>query len=125
MSEFNDGGPAFPWGEHGTHLGGMTLRDYFAAKELSKVEAVSVCALPSDYDRFADHCYRMADAMLRAQGATIAYYLTMESAPLTREILIYDDDLDWQIAWMDEGYWASAEGQLLNPRCWMEKPAKP
>lgn len=31
MSEVNDGGPAFPWGEHGTVLGGMTLRDYFAA----------------------------------------------------------------------------------------------
>lgn len=26
----DDGGPAFPWGEHGTVLGGMTIRDYFA-----------------------------------------------------------------------------------------------
>ena len=30
MSDKETGGPAFPWGEHGTHLGGMTLRDYFA-----------------------------------------------------------------------------------------------
>lgn len=28
--EVDTGGPAFPWGEHGTVLGGMTIRDYFA-----------------------------------------------------------------------------------------------
>lgn len=31
----DDGGPAFPQGEHGDHIGGMTLRDYFAGKALS------------------------------------------------------------------------------------------
>ena len=31
MSTKGDGGPAFPCGEHGTVLGGMTLRDYFIA----------------------------------------------------------------------------------------------
>ena len=31
MSNKDNGGQAFPWGEHGTVLGGMTLRDYFAA----------------------------------------------------------------------------------------------
>jgi hypothetical protein len=65
------------------------------------------------------------DIAYRALKITTQASQPMASAPLTREILIYDDDLDWQIAWMDEGYWASAEGQLLNPRCWMEKPAKP
>ena len=124
MSEFNDGGPAFPWGEHGTHLGGMTLRDYFAAKAMAAI-IFSEGVMEGSNDVDALRAYDYADAMIRAQGATIAYYLTMESAPLTREILIYDDDLDWQIAWMDEGYWASAEGRLLNPRCWMEKPTKP
>ncbi|PRE20318.1 hypothetical protein [Burkholderia multivorans] len=48
---------------------GMSLRDYFAAKELSKVDCVEVCDVQGAYDRLADHCYRMADAMLRARGA--------------------------------------------------------
>lgn len=26
----DDGGPAFPWGEHGDRLGGMSVRDVFA-----------------------------------------------------------------------------------------------
>ena len=65
MSGKDNGGPAFPWGEHGTHLGGMTLRDYFAAKELSKTEGAYVCDEPKTYERLADHCYRMADAMLK------------------------------------------------------------
>ena len=43
---------------------GITLRDYFAGKELSKTEAVDVCGTTYDYARLADHCYRMADAML-------------------------------------------------------------
>ncbi|HEF4736137.1 hypothetical protein KTD19_26435 [Burkholderia multivorans] len=45
----------------------MTLRDYFAAKELSKVDCVEVCDVQGAYDRLADHCYRMAEAMLRAR----------------------------------------------------------
>lgn len=49
--------------------GGMTLRDYFAGQELSKVNAVSVCDIPSAYDRAAEHCYRMADAMLKVRSA--------------------------------------------------------
>ncbi len=72
MSEFNDGGPAFPWGEHGTRLGGMTLRDYFAAKALqgylTKIGIVGGIA-PTD-DDMARYSYEMADAMLRAREAS-------------------------------------------------------
>jgi hypothetical protein len=50
---------------------GMTLRDYFAAKALQAVP------MPQGhmhdhrevYDRIASHCYKMADAMLRAREA--------------------------------------------------------
>jgi len=67
--------PAFPVLEQGgdgrLELGnsGMTLRDYFAGQELAKVDAVAVCDIPSAYARLADHCYRMADAMLSARSA--------------------------------------------------------
>ena len=67
--------PAFPTLEQGgdgrleLSNSGMTLRDYFAGKELSKVDGVSVCDIPSAYARLADHCYRMADAMLKARAA--------------------------------------------------------
>lgn len=69
MSEFNDGGSAFPPHARSTadEYMGMSLRDYFAAKELSSVDGVRICDMPSAYDRLADHCYRMADAMLRAR----------------------------------------------------------
>jgi hypothetical protein len=46
---------------------GMTLRDYFAAEELSSIHGKTICSAPEGYDRIADHCYRMADAMLRAR----------------------------------------------------------
>lgn len=71
-----DGGPAFPipLAENQAYQGhapcdGMTLRDYFAGQELAKVDCVEVNDVPGAYDRFANHCYRMADAMLRARGA--------------------------------------------------------
>lgn len=60
----DDGGPAFPWGEHGTVLGGMTLRDYFASKAmqtlLNKHEVVSLLTI-------VEQSYRVADAMLKAR----------------------------------------------------------
>lgn len=68
MDKINDGGPAFPWGEHGTHLGGMTLRDYFAAKVMQGICAHSdTWGLPSA-DKIAKVSYELADAMLRARG---------------------------------------------------------
>ena len=48
---------------------GMALRDYFAAKELTRAPAnqLSVCDVPEAYARLAEHCYRMADALLKAR----------------------------------------------------------
>lgn len=50
----------------------MTLRDYFAAKELAKVSGPMINDKQVMYDRLADHCYRMADAMLRARDGRAA-----------------------------------------------------
>ena len=86
MSTKNDGGPAFPavqtreaWARDSNDgyqvfgevesAGGMTLRDYFAGKELSKTDGPVICDQPAVYMRLADHCYRMADAMLKARDA--------------------------------------------------------
>lgn len=71
MIDKKNGGPAFPTYEHisGCDKGGMTLRDYFAAKELAKTNGVAICDISEAYARLADHCYRMADAMLAARGA--------------------------------------------------------
>lgn len=46
---------------------GMTLRDYFAAKELAKTIGPSICDMPGAYEELAVHCYKMADAMLEAR----------------------------------------------------------
>lgn len=72
MNEIKTGGPAFPFfqpDENGTMSDGMNLRDYFAAKALQQWTAgCEVCDHPDLYNRFADHCYRLADAMIRARG---------------------------------------------------------
>jgi hypothetical protein len=79
MSEIKDGGYAFPvmWteiksDEEGPQITacepGMTLLDWFAGKELAKTEGTAICDRPEVYDRLADHCYRMARAMLRARS---------------------------------------------------------
>lgn len=63
----DNGGPAFPQKEPLTDdWQGMTLRDYFAAKELTRMEHAQcmVNDVQGAYDRIAAHCYRMADAML-------------------------------------------------------------
>ena len=61
------GGPAFPlpateW--HGSDFG-MQLRDYFAAKAMQAI--VDVGHSP---ELFANHAYKIADAMLRAREAS-------------------------------------------------------
>lgn len=63
--------PAFPVKDAGCwQAHGMTLRDYFAGQELTNMAGrVAVCDAPEVYARAADHCYRMADAMLRARAA--------------------------------------------------------
>lgn len=78
-----DGGPAFPVvestqrGDNGEYwtdtysYGGMTLRDYFAAKAMG-AEAFGMRGLHDHitvYDRLAEHAYKMADAMLKARSA--------------------------------------------------------
>ncbi|OZI56989.1 hypothetical protein CAL20_15370 [Bordetella genomosp. 4] len=72
----DDGGPAFPWGEYGSHLGGMSLRDYFAAKAMQGLvtaedpwrgydyKPVNGLTIPENDARLA---YRIADAMLKAR----------------------------------------------------------
>ena len=77
--------PAFPtpereYGEGGKiHSNGMTIRDYFAAKALSKVgpwpERLRLNDLPDHEDKFVLYCetaakaaYLFADAMLKARG---------------------------------------------------------
>jgi hypothetical protein len=78
----DDGGPAFPevrdefdheFGEHGelriVSSGGMSLRDYFAAKAMA-----AVILIPDgdyDYDEavVAENAYKQADAMLKARSA--------------------------------------------------------
>ena len=89
--QINDGGPAFPgqWydfqpltGEQVVReqWGGMTLRDYFAAKfaaammtatsadtDLPKIDYQRVGGGPTFAERVATIAYRMADAMLKAR----------------------------------------------------------
>ena len=62
----NTGGPAFPAPINEVfHTGGMTLRDYFAAK------AMQGMLIYRTKDRtaaaYADEAYAMADAMLKAR----------------------------------------------------------
>jgi hypothetical protein len=71
MSEkvnMNDGGPAFPWGEHGTHLGGISKRDYFAAKAMQTfLTGVNVHEIRFEYyKKITVAAYSFADAMLEA-----------------------------------------------------------
>lgn len=76
MADFDDGGPAFPWGEHGTVLGGATLRDLFAAHAVA-----GVCHMigagrhelgivrPTGAAGIAHTAYEIADAMIAARSA--------------------------------------------------------
>ncbi len=77
MSNDNSG-PAFPtgtweydvdWRVLPYQQGGMTLRDYFAAKALQAVPMPQghMHDHESVYDRIASHCWKMADAMLKTR----------------------------------------------------------
>ncbi len=76
MSKENHGGPAFPHirkpvapgVEEDITSGGMSLRDYFAAKAMQG-RLANPDWLCSD-DRTATEAYQIADAMLRARGAS-------------------------------------------------------
>lgn len=81
MSEKKTGGPAYPQGhkyyaagqqtiDTGNH-GGMTMRDYFAAKAINGF-CMGHARLrdefdPKMYDLFARHSYEIADKMLKAR----------------------------------------------------------
>lgn len=74
MSTINDGGPAFPTYESNGegHLycsgGGMSLRDYFAAKAM-QANLTVIREFPDEHWRMglALDAYQMADAMLKAR----------------------------------------------------------
>lgn len=68
--EKDDGGPAFPVQDLSKwQCAGMTLRDYFAAQALAGLNfpLSSMHDAPQGYARFAEHTYKMADAMLKAR----------------------------------------------------------
>ena len=62
-----DGGPAFPStiSDDGLHVGGMSLRDYFAAKAMQGLMASP--ADPESMEVAAKWSYKLADAMLKAR----------------------------------------------------------
>ena len=66
MSRKETGGPAFPREDYRADDSsgqiGMTLRDYFSAKAL--VGLLSDSNLQGTQAEFAEHAYRLADAML-------------------------------------------------------------
>jgi hypothetical protein len=65
----NDGGPAFPHDGQQNYTGGMTLRDYFAARAMQSIllAAMRVAGSESrvDFAAVAAAAYRMAAEMLR------------------------------------------------------------
>ena len=79
MTTKNTGGPAFPHVPEAwihTHqgsaqlpstTGGMTLRDYFAAKAMQGMLAATPHDYAFDGDVISEAAYEMADAMLRAR----------------------------------------------------------
>lgn len=77
----DDGGPAFPTegqiyeisenhgGGHSiTMIGGVTVRDYFAAKALPALVKSAVDLDHKSWDATAQHAYVIADAMLKERA---------------------------------------------------------
>jgi hypothetical protein len=71
MSAPGNGGPAFPTSHSANYpteiVGGMTLRDYFAAKAMQAFIGQNVDALGDLH--LAEESYRVADSMLKARSA--------------------------------------------------------
>ena len=74
MNKQKHGGPAFPNSRHVGELtvadGGMTLRDYFAAKAMQVVISNATVKMVQ-YEAIASAAYKMADAMLEARNKEI------------------------------------------------------
>jgi hypothetical protein len=78
MNDTNTGGPAFPEIAYkapaggGSHImtvyGGMTLRDYFAAKAMQSI-LIDPRIDNDSYRECAEGAYKAADAMLKAREA--------------------------------------------------------
>lgn len=73
-TEIKSGGPAFPTSFSKDYpnelVGGMSLRDYFAAKALAGMLADTNVKLGGDKNRtVATLCYEVADAMIAAREA--------------------------------------------------------
>ena len=68
MSTINNGGPAFPSTitDDSLHVGGMSLRDYFAAKAMQGLFAAGG-GVTRGAEEWARLAYAMADAMLAAR----------------------------------------------------------
>jgi hypothetical protein len=70
MNNTNTGGPAFPTATLAQKTeGGMTLRDYFAAKALQGMFASGNLPKSVQDDELASVAYQVADAMLKAREA--------------------------------------------------------
>ena len=74
MNDTNTGGPAFPSSEWDAEYertfmaGGMTLRDYFAAKAIQSI-LIDPRIDNDSYRECAEGAYKAADAMLKAREA--------------------------------------------------------
>jgi hypothetical protein len=63
-----DNTPAFPaMNDNGYWVGGMTLRDYFAAKALPPMMHADVGRWEGNYRIHAERAYKYADAMMEAR----------------------------------------------------------
>ena len=71
MSKTKTGGPVFP-NYRGTYLedGGMSLRDYFAAKAMQGFASDPNCSWPKGASDMARIAYSWADAMLEARSTS-------------------------------------------------------
>ena len=69
MNDTNTGGPAFPTATLAQKTeGGMTLRDYFAAKAMQGFMANKSNPMHYQPEADAGWAYMIADAMLKARG---------------------------------------------------------
>ena len=68
MSTLNDGGPAFPSTitDDSLHVGGMSLRDYFAAKVMQEL----IAGGSTDRHQIAQAAYLVSDAMINERKPT-------------------------------------------------------